>query len=254
MEIRSWCRGLLGAGAALLLVGAVQSGPAAADGAGDRIVGGHPVDIKDHPYQVSLQHNGSHICGGTLVKPGTVVTAAHCTDDVRPATLSVRCGSSYHDTGGQVRRVRSAVEHPRWNPETSDNDASVLKLRGTCAGLWTAQLAKREPAAGRSMIVTGWGALREGGDGPRKLRRVDVPVVDRKTCNRAYDGDITRRMICAGVPEGGKDACQGDSGGPLVQNGILYGIVSWGYGCARPGYPGVYADVADLRGFIDRYV
>lgn len=75
--------------------------------------------------------------------------------------------------------------------------------------------------------------------------------MDRTSCGAAYDGMITSRMICAGLA--GHDSCQGDSGGPLVAGGVQVGIVSWGYGCARPGYPGVYSNIAQLRGFIDKH-
>lgn len=72
-------------------------------------------------------------------------------------------------------------------------------------------------------------------------------------CNEAYSfmNEITPRMICAGdFTDGGKDSCQGDSGGPLVSDNVLYGVVSWGYGCARPNYPGVYTNVAVLRDWV----
>lgn len=88
------------------------------------------------------------------------------------------------------------------------------------------------------------------------LRRVTIPIVDREICNASYNPAriITERMICAGdLLHGGKDSCQGDSGGPLTADGILYGIVSWGYGCAEPNYPGVYTNVADLRFWITGY-
>lgn len=94
--------------------------------------------------------------------------------------------------------------------------------------------------------------LQEGGMTSPKLMRVSVPIVSRTKCEEAYKGlsTITSRMICAGYTEGGKDSCQGDSGGPLTANGTLYGIVSWGYGCAKPEYPGVYTNVANLRSWI----
>lgn len=84
-----------------------------------------------------------------------------------------------------------------------------------------------------------------------QLQAVEISIVDRKACKNAYpEVPVTERMICAGVPNGGKDSCQGDSGGPLISNNTLYGIVSWGYGCAEKGYPGVYGNVAALRKFI----
>lgn len=95
--------------------------------------------------------------------------------------------------------------------------------------------------------------LQQGGSSTDDLMAVSVPIVDRLTCSEAYKSvkPITNRMICAGqLNDGGKDSCQGDSGGPLSANDTLYGIVSWGYGCARPKFPGVYSNVAYLRPWI----
>lgn len=94
--------------------------------------------------------------------------------------------------------------------------------------------------------------VKNPGDSRYHLRAAEVPVVNQEACGQAYEsfGGITDRMICAGHTEGGKDACQGDSGGPLVAEGKLIGIVSWGYGCARPNYPGVYSRVAVVRDWI----
>lgn len=95
------------------------------------------------------------------------------------------------------------------------------------------------------------GAQREGGGASASLYKVDVPIVDRDTCNDAYGGDITDGMVCAGLEAGGKDACQGDSGGPLTIDGTLVGVVSWGNGCARPGYYGVYSNVGKFADWIE---
>lgn len=78
--------------------------------------------------------------------------------------------------------------------------------------------------------------------------------MDRDECNEDYDGVIEESMICAGVPEGGKDSCHGDSGGPLVIDRKLVGLVSWGFGCAKPGYPGVYTNVAYFKDWVDQQV
>jgi len=100
--------------------------------------------------------------------------------------------------------------------------------------------------------VTGWGTLSEGGFGlPNVLHKVTVPVVSDEDCNESYSGNgysVADSMICAGLPDGGKDSCQGDSGGPFIAgepgSEELIGIVSWGIGCARKGYPGVYTEVS----------
>lgn len=92
--------------------------------------------------------------------------------------------------------------------------------------------------------------FQQGGWASPALMRVSIPIVNRRTCQLKYwlVRNVTDRMICAGnLQNGGKDACQGDSGGPLTANGTLYGIVSWGYGCAKAGYPGVYTNVAAFR-------
>uniref|UniRef100_A0A672NN61 trypsin n=1 Tax=Sinocyclocheilus grahami TaxID=75366 RepID=A0A672NN61_SINGR len=88
---------------------------------------------------------------------------------------------------------------------------------------------------------------------PATLRTVKLPIVSSTVCNAtdSFNGNITENMICAGYSEGGKDACKGDSGGPLVCEGRVYGIVSWGNGCADAQYPGVYTSVSRFRQWID---
>merc|ERR1712107_790903 len=85
----------------------------------------------------------------------------------------------------------------------------------------------------------------EGGSLARRLMKVDVPVVSDDNCRDSYgQSDIADSMICAGYEAGGKDSCQGDSGGPFMCGFGLDGIVSWGYGCAQPGFPGVYTQTS----------
>merc|ERR1711935_911557 len=110
-------------------------------------------------------------------------------------------------------------------------------------------------AVGRLMTTSGWGTLKSGGNIPDRLQKVEVPIQSNAECNKKYNGDVKQTsMVCAGVPEGGKDSCQGDSGGPLFtkQDGQFYitGITSWGIGCARPGFYGVYARVSTYQNFI----
>lgn len=108
---------------------------------------------------------------------------------------------------------------------------------------------------GQKCYVTGFGRIKEEGNQARYLREARVPLVDSRVCARNYN-PITKRMLCAGYPErGGIDSCQGDSGGPLVclhkNRWYLAGVVSFGVGCARRDYPGVYSRVTELKSWID---
>lgn len=129
----------------------------------------------------------------------------------------------------------------------SDLTAAITELAGS----------DNELPYGSIATVTGWGFTHEGGNLATQLQKLDVPVIDQSSCESFYKVEndvITERMFCAGFAEGMKDSCQADSGGPLVYNGKQIGIVSWGHGCARPEFPGVYANVAKLRSFIDGIV
>ncbi|XP_076619461.1 trypsin-1-like [Colletes latitarsis] len=217
-----------------------------------RIVGGSPVDINQHPYQLSLQTSG-HICGGSIISSKWAVTAGHCVG--MPAErYSIRVGNSNKDQGTRYA-IKRIIRHPQYNSRTVDFDVALLEIDGEIKfnnNVKAVKLATMEPSSGSVVDVTGWGALREGGGVSSQLMKVSVPIVDRKQCQTAYGSrnTITSRMICAGYTAGGKDSCQGDSGGPLTLKGTLYGIVSWGYGCAQPKYPGVYSNVANLRSWI----
>merc|ERR1712189_154770 len=101
------------------------------------------------------------------------------------------------------------------------------------------------PGPLRTTSVSGWGTTSEGGSLGKTLMKVTVPVVSDDDCRDAYGvSEIADSMICAGLEQGGKDSCQGDSGGPFMCGSQLSGVVSWGYGCAEPGYPGVYTQTS----------
>ncbi|XP_037916202.1 trypsin delta-like [Hermetia illucens] len=220
-----------------------------------RIVGGKATTIQSYPHQISLRYSGSHICGGSLYKANVVVTAAHCVQGTSASVLSVVAGTSSRTSGGTSIKVSQVKVHPSYSSSTMSNDVAVLILASSftlSSSIQLIALTSSAPAAGSVVTVTGWGTTSEGGSAASTLQVVDVNVVSSATCNSKYgSGSITSSMLCAGVDAGGKDACQGDSGGPLIQSGKLVGIVSWGYGCARAQYPGVYSNVAALKSWIE---
>lgn len=221
-----------------------------------RIVGGQNTDISKFPWQVSIQRSGEHFCGGSLISNQHVLTAAHCLDYILiPALLTVRVGSTSSVSGGQSIRVSRIFLHAGWTgrPTNYDNDIAIIKLyqAPTVANARAISLvAPNTRIPNLALItVTGWGSTRENGPEITTLQEVTVPYVELDRCAKLYRAaanapPVTSVMLCAGLEGvGGKDACQGDSGGPAVWNGQLVGVVSWGWGCARPNFPGVYARV-----------
>jgi secreted trypsin-like serine protease len=242
----------------------------------DRIVGGTIVTKGSHPWQCHLARtqsffgftSKSYICGCTIVNNKWIVTAAHCVaGSTNAASYTVTVGE--HDKTvtepSQVdHSVARVIAHPQYNGQTIKNDIAVLELVNPITFTAEVSPACLAPAGhvavhGSEATVTGWGETnpsRMTRGQSTLLRQAKVKIVSREQCNAAYNGAIDNTMICAGA--NGLDSCQGDSGGPLVAvvNGLntLIGVVSWGYGCARPTHPGVYAEVAALRGFLDQYI
>ncbi|KAI4459635.1 polyserase-related [Holotrichia oblita] len=223
-----------------------------------RIVGGSPVTIEDCPYQVSVLLLGSHRCGGAIISDRYVITAAHCFTIWPASWHTIRAGSSFHNSGGQVVGVNAIYNHPNFNRANLDFDISILHLSsplsfGPAAAPIPLPTQNQYYSDDTPAVVSGWGALIENGTAPLQLQAVWVPIVNNVRCGALYEVeeyDVTDSMLCAGYMSGGRDACQGDSGGPLVINGQLIGIVSWGEGCARANFPGVYASVSYSTSFI----
>nr|AEE61974.1 unknown [Dendroctonus ponderosae] len=229
----------------------------------NRIVGGVAVNILNYPYQVSLQYLYHHICGGAIISNRWIASAAHCTQldpGASPTQLfTIRMGTSFVQSEGTVLTVSRTIEHPGYGNSANffDHDLSLIEVSRDIVFSNTIQpVALPVPHAplipGSRCVVSGWGRLSEGGSSPLVLHAVTVPLISIKSCNEYYQNSlgVTETMMCAGSPYGGRDACQGDSGGPLVVDNILIGIVSWGAGCARPNFPGVYANVPFMREWI----
>ncbi|XP_061758220.1 trypsin I-P1-like [Nerophis ophidion] len=225
-----------------------------------RIVGGHKVVPYSIKFQASLQYKNllkqwKHYCGGTLVHPQWVVSAAHCW---RPSTTLrvVLSEDSLTETEGfeQILNVSKIYVH-KFDYRTFDNDIMLIKLSDAAqlnANVQAARLPDVNASVPRDDVctVSGWGVTSAYSSvlSP-ELRAVDVQLMP--TCSYFYWGRITSNMLCAGSHLGGKDSCQGDSGGPLICNGYLEGIVSWGISCANPYFPGVYTKVRNYVTWIN---
>uniref|UniRef100_A0A8C9SKT6 trypsin n=1 Tax=Scleropages formosus TaxID=113540 RepID=A0A8C9SKT6_SCLFO len=213
----------------------------------DKIVGGYECPKHSVPYQVSL-NSGYHFCGGSLVNENWVVSAAHCYKSL----IEVRLGEhniQQTENTEQVISSSSVIRYPYYDSWTIDNDIMLIKLSKPAAfDSYVQPVALPEgcAAAGTMCMVSGWGNTMSSTADSNKLQCLEIPILSQKECENAYPGMITSSMFCAGYLEGGKDSCQGDSGGPVVCDGVLQGVVSWGYGCAEKDHPGVYAKVCEF--------
>ncbi|CAH2092294.1 unnamed protein product [Euphydryas editha] len=225
----------------------------------NRIVGGYNITIQDVPYQVLLYvQKGDMIeqCGGSIISQTYVLTAAHCLTGA--SIVYVIAGTTEADSGGYEYTTELFTPHPLYNSANSDYDVALINIRDGIklvgSSTKTVKLADADStiAPGTKLLVTGWGLTKENGSVSNNLMAVQVPTISNEECRKAYN-TLTTRQFCAAVPEGGKDSCQGDSGGPAVatDSGVQVGIVSFGEGCARPGYPGVYIEVAKVRSWIE---
>ncbi|XP_035905334.1 trypsin-5-like [Anopheles stephensi] len=225
--------------------------------AAKRIVGGFAIDITDAPYQVSVQHDNEHVCGGSILNRKWILSAAHCYNDESLSQSTVRVGSSEHASGGTVMKVARIIPYPHHSSNTNNYDIALLELKSELTFSDKVQPVvlpeQDEPIVEGTMgIVSGWGLTLSDADSNDVLRATNVPTVNQQECNKAYHsyGGITEQMFCAGYKHGGQDTCRKDSGGPFVAEGKLIGVISWGHECAMAGYPGVYARVASVREWI----
>ncbi len=259
--------------AAIALLGAVASQASASE----RVVGGSQTSVSNYPWTVALvldsaKRGGSALnrvyCGGALVTPSVVLTAAHCvsgTDpdpleqildpDMEPDDLNVVLGrTTLSSSEGAEVDVRGVSYHAGYSGDRNDVGYVVLAAPTGLPPISIAGPAEQNIwAPGSPTVATGWGTTSEGTSTPSNtLRAATVPIISDSSCGspsvygNGFDASV---MVCAGYLSGGVDTCNGDSGGPLQAPATgggyrLVGLTNWGDGCARPNAPGVYARVA----------
>ena len=239
-----------------------------------RIIGGTEATSLRYPYTVALTSGGANFfCGGSLIAPDMVLTAAHCLG----GSYSVAVGrhSLSSDDGEEIEVVQE-IPHPDYSTSTDENDFALLKL-GRSVSVITAEGIVRingdasYPAAGEVARSMRWGDVAQDDQKTETsdvLMEVDVPVISNEECRAAegkdgsysdsYQNYIFDSMICTFEP--GQDACQGDSGGPLIIPGedastdVLVGVTSWGIGCATKVFPGVFSRISHAYDWISETV
>ena len=253
------------AAATLVWTGVTSSSQAAIsdDDLRPLVIGGQPAEEGQYPWLVGIGSSGEgtpwdrQSCGGSVITRTVVLTAAHCIEDVTgPEELVVFSGSVDLESDELVETAVADLHraHDYGEPVDAANDWALLLLDEP-VDVDPIEVDVN-PAEFEALEAVGWGQT--GGGYPTVAEWVEVPFVDDEACSAAYqDAFDEQTMLCAGdLENGGVDTCDGDSGGPLMApdddgGQILVGIVSWGDGCAEPGNPGVYAEVADFNGSMD---
>ncbi|XP_078079324.1 granzyme A-like isoform X1 [Mustelus asterias] len=230
------------------------------------IIGGKDVRPHSKPYMASIQLHQCHECGGILIKPGWVLTAAHCNLKFKDQNIQVVLGtdslSRDKDNSVQKLMVKQKFPHICFDSKSREHDIMLLQLQTEAklnkfVDVLPLPECDCDVRNGTICTVVGWGKTNVNSNKlSDNLKEVNVTTINRAKCNSKnyYNNNpvITRNMLCAGDSKGGKDACQGDSGGPLICEDELQGIVSFGIKCGLRYKPGIYTRVTQYIEWIQK--
>ncbi|XP_046144258.1 transmembrane protease serine 9-like [Osmia bicornis bicornis] len=230
-----------------------------------RIVGGNVTNISEYPWIVSFSKQGTFYCAGSLITRRHVLTAAHCLEGFETRSIKIILADTDRpnvEKNAIIRRIKSVAIHEDFHTYTFNNDIAIVELDRPVdlSGIVRTACLPEDKAidyTGATATVIGWGRTGENQPVSDELRKVNLPILSQEECDQAgYQKQrITENMFCAGYLEGERDACFGDSGGPLHVKGTfghleVIGIISWGRGCARPNFPGIYTKLTNYLGWL----
>ncbi|XP_072775607.1 transmembrane protease serine 9 isoform X5 [Taeniopygia guttata] len=228
-----------------------------------KIVGGSSAARGEWPWQVSLWlQRKEHKCGAVLIADRWLLSAAHCFNIYSDPKMWVAFLGTPFLSGidGKMEKIFRIYKHPFYNVYSLDYDVALLELSTPVTFSSTIRPICLPDNShifreGARCFITGWGSTKEGGLMSKHLQKAAVNMIGDQACKKFYPVQISSRMLCAGFPQGTVDSCSGDAGGPLAckepsGKWFLAGITSWGYGCARPYFPGVYTKVTAVQGWI----